>query len=130
MSFKIHQKIEFSEFPSEAATREKAKLRGYDVSPAELLEVVDCTRSTHWDFELAVGAVNFDLRGGAMVTGKVLVIKPAADVVLGLTSNGRPAGDFIMPGGRRSVIHGSWNTVRVSNVSAAPIQVEAYLAGV
>lgn len=130
MTFKIVQKIEFSEIPDGAADRLKANFRKFDIFPAELLEITDYTRSTSWDFEIPVGVVNFDLRGGAITTAKLLVLLPSANVSLNLVTAGRPSGDFIALAGKRAIIHGEWTNVRVSNLSSAPIRIRAYVAGV
>lgn len=128
--FKLIQKLEFSAIPANATSRNNAPFRKFDISPAEVLEVTECMKSVAWGFELGANVVNYELRGGAVGTAKLVIIKVSGNAVLNLASTGRPSGDFRLVADRRSVIHGDFTNVRVSNLGTEPITVEAFVAGV
>jgi hypothetical protein len=103
--------------------------KDFEINPPETLSVTDLNEDLFHRFVIPAGSLNMNLPMGTVSLGKLLYLKPQADLAIKITNVNGTSQDLVFKADRSSILHLEFSALQATNSTAVPIKGILFIAG-
>lgn len=101
----------------------------FQIDPPEVLNLDDYNESEGSRYNIADAVADQVIGLNTVALGKVLIIQPDQDVKIKLVNGNGTTPDIVLKGGRTSVLHAEFTSLKLSNSSGAAVTGRLFVMG-